>query len=499
MRSGRVLFAAALCGLLAFLPAPGASEETATGAIESSVVKVHVRANPPDLFSPWQKSGLQSATGTGVVIEGGSILTSAHLAENAVSVEVKRVGDPERYTASVLHVGHDCDLALLAVEDPRFHEGARALPLGELPRPQDMVQAYGFAIGGETVGVTAGIVSRVEISTYGHSLERLLLAQIDAAMNPGNSGGPVVASGRLAGIAMQTLNEAENVGYMIPVSVIQHFLRDASDGRYDGFPRLGAEFQDLESEAQRKSLGMDKGQGGTLVTQVDYGGPAWGVLEPGDVLTSLDGVAIASDMTVAWPRVGRVNFSEVYKSRQVGEEIRVGLLRDGKPVERTMRLTPHQFLVPGRRSQDEPEYLVFGGLVFQPLTVNYLLHLEPIPHALATHALHQNVVTDGKSQLILLQKVLPDAVNRGYQDWEDLVVATVDGVAPRNMEHLAEIIDSARGPWVRIVTEDRARLTLSLEQARAANASILAGFGISHDRSTGLRAADRSRIARTEP
>ena len=454
-------------------------------AIESNVVKIFVQSNPPDLFSPWQKAGVESSTGSGVILDGERILTAAHVIEDAVSIEVKRAGGAERFSATLLHVGHACDLALLKVDDPAFFKGVSPLKLGEMPEAHQEVQAYGFPVGGESLSVTSGIISRIEINNYVHSWEDLLLAQIDAAINEGNSGGPVMADG-LAGIAVQSLNEAESVGYMIPVAIIDHFLDDVADGRFDGFPALGVEIQDLESEPLRQSLGMKDKQGGVLITRVDHGSPASGVLKPGDVLLSVDGKEIASDTTIEWPRIGRVAFTHMIKSRQIGDRVKVSLLRDGKTIRGEMVLTPHTHLVPGRRI-DDPEYLVFSGLVFQPLTIDYLVEFEDIPYALANYAIYQNVVTQERAQVIMVQKVLPHTTNRGYHDWDDEVLATVNGTIPQDMQHLARIIDEATGPWLKITTDTGEVLTLDLKQAREAQPTILDNFGIAHDRSAGLR------------
>ncbi len=484
--------------ILCATPAPLADIENDGGkaSIESSVVKIFVQSNPPDLQSPWQKAGLEASTGSGAILDGGRILTAAHVVADAVSIEVKRAGGAERFPANILHVGHACDLALLEVPDPSFFKGVSPLRLGEIPATHQEVQAYGFPVGGETLSVTSGIISRIEINTYSHSFEELLLAQIDAAINEGNSGGPVMAGG-LAGIAIQALEEAESVGYMIPVTIIEHFLEDIADGRFDGFPVFGAEFQDLESESQRLSLGMGKGQSGVLVTRVDHGSPAAGILQTGDVLVSVDGTTIANDATVEWPLIGRVHFSQVIKSRQIDERVAITLLRNGRPIEGNIMLRAHKALVPGRRA-DQPEYLVFGGLVFQPLTVDFLLEFEKIPHDLADLYLNQNVVTKERGQIIMVQKVLPHTTNRGYQDWDDAVVATVNETIPHDMQHLARILDDAKGPWLRVRTETGAQLTLDLEAARGAQPAVLDNFGVAHDRSAGLRSKAIAEAGRGE-
>ena len=325
------------------------SKKATQRAVESSVVKIFVHSNPPDMLSPWQKAGTESATGSGAIVNDNYILTNAHVVEDAVNIEVKRAGMSEQFVATVAFIGHECDLALLKVDDSRFFEDTSPLELGEMPEVQDNVQAYGFPIGGETISVTSGIMSRVEVSTYVHSMEDLLLAQVDASINSGNSGGPVVAEGSLVGIAVQSLEEGENVGYMIPAPIIRHFLDDVADGRYDGFPRLGIDFQDLESEAHRASLGMAKEQTGALVGRIDHGSPASSTVQPGDVLLEIDDLPVANDGTVSIPSLGRVHLAHAFQAKQLGAGLSLGLLRNGKPMKGKIELTAHQFLVPGRR------------------------------------------------------------------------------------------------------------------------------------------------------
>jgi S1-C subfamily serine protease len=82
-------------------------------------------------------------SGSGAVIAGGRVLTNAHVVANQTYVQVQRQGDPTKYPAQVVLVGHECDLALLKVEDPKFHQGVTPLPIGALPKVRDKVAAYG--------------------------------------------------------------------------------------------------------------------------------------------------------------------------------------------------------------------------------------------------------------------------------------------------------------------------------------------------------------------
>jgi hypothetical protein len=84
-----------------------------------------------------------------------------------------------------------------------------------------------------------------------------------------------------------------------------------------------------------------------------------------------------------------------------------------------------------------------------------------------------------------MQRVLPHPINRGYQSWEDEIVQLVNGVAPRDMTHLAEIIDHAQGRWVRVLMEDGHLITLDRQAARAAHEQILETYGMAADRYLG--------------
>ena len=306
-----------------------------------------------------------------------------------------------------------------------------------------------------------------------------------------------MSDGAVVGIAMQGMDEADNVGYMIPSPVIRHFLEDVSDGRYDGFPRLGIDVQDMQSDAQRRAARMAPSMTGALVTRVDYGGPSYGVLRPRDVLLSVDGRAIANDLTVSWPGVGRVDYELSCQSKQVGDTISATILRDGNEMKKTIKLTPHQPLVPGRRTTEWPRYLQFAGLLFQPLSEDLIDEPDSVYPDSLSYALVNNLVTKERREVILLGQVLPHTVNRGYQDWGGETVRLVNGVIPRDLKHLASIIDQAQGKWLRIVTGDGWVLTLDLEAARRANGQILAQYGISEDRYLGSDAGpSRSRRPR---
>jgi S1-C subfamily serine protease len=238
-----------------------------------SVVKVLTVSDSPDYEQPWQSHGPSSSTGSGAVIRtsrGLRVITNAHVVMNRVFVELRRFGSSRKFVAEVEGVSHECDLALLKVESPTFFDDAPPVRFGTLPALGDAVTVCGYPIGGDRLSLTQGVVSRLEVSAYAHSQRPLLAVQIDAAVNSGNSGGPVFKGDKLVGIAFQSLDETQNIAYAISLPVIEHFLADLDAGRDAVFPSLGVIWQRLESDSHRRSLGLRGKEGGVLVASVAF-------------------------------------------------------------------------------------------------------------------------------------------------------------------------------------------------------------------------------------
>src|SRR5436309_2684859 len=333
------------------------------GPVQKSLVRITATEVAPDYRAPWNAGMLGRGIGAGFVIDGNRIMTNAHVVSNSRYLTVERDGDPNKYPAKVLFVAHDCDLALITV-DQNFFKNMTPLKFGGIPELESTVSAYGYPIGGERMSVTTGIVSRVDFQLYTHSsIDQHLAVQISAQINPGNSGGPVMQDSKVVGVAFQGYSGdvAQGVAYMIPTPVINRFLKDISDTHYDKYPDLGITYSKLQNPAQRRFLGLKDDDRGVPVSTVVTAGPSAGFIQPGDVLLAIDDHPIASDSNVELEGE-RAEFQEVVERKFNGDSVRLDVWRDKQPITVTIKLyTPWPYVIQAHCYDVRPRYVLYVG------------------------------------------------------------------------------------------------------------------------------------------
>jgi S1-C subfamily serine protease len=444
-----------LLAALAVLAASAPLAPVALAGPRDSVVRVTATQRFPSPIRPWSKQAPIESAGTGVVVEadGPKVLTCAHVVMYGSRVQVQGDDDADRAAARLVAVDLTSDLALLRLEDDAFFESHKPLPRGKrVPAPGSGVDILGFPEGGDRLAVTRGVISRVEYDESGHGL----WVQVDAAVNPGNSGGPAVVLGQLVGLVRGRLDpiQAENVGYIVPLPEIELFLADAADGRVAPSPGFNAYVQALENPAFRERLGLDPAVTGVVVTRVDAGGPA-GLLEPDDVLTRVGDHPIANDGSVRLDNNLRVGFTSIVRRLPAeADRVPMAVWRRGElrtidvPVDRSPGLRPPY---DGRY----PPYFVYGPLVLADAYADAIpTYLRNRPDLLQMHTPlreRQQATADPDERLVVVTSpLLPSELNKGYEPMDAFgrVVADVDGVRVRNLRHLVEVLRDGTDPFV---------------------------------------------------
>jgi serine protease Do len=276
-----------------------------------------------DFFEPRMPRTLENL-GSGVVIDAARhVLTNEHVVARATRIRVS-FADGREFDATLLGADPNNDVAVLSIETDE------KLPWIAAGTSQDlMVGEPVIAIGnpfGLSHTVTTGVISALDrsIRTQGRVYHGFL--QTDASINPGNSGGPLLnAEGRLIGINTAVYNDAQGIGFAIPIDVARRVVSELIEHGEVSPVWLGLEFQDLSPEL-RSALGLPASLSGALVNRIRAKSPAAraGVAQ-GDILVRVDGAEIGSARDF-WERLASVTS---------GQELALTLYRDGR--ERVVR------------------------------------------------------------------------------------------------------------------------------------------------------------------
>src|SRR5258708_7851595 len=284
---------------------------------------------------------------SGVIVDKrGFILTNNHVVDQATKIQVQLNGESTKYTAKVVGVDEETDLAVIKVE------AGKDLPTAKLGNSDgvqvgDWVLAIGSPFGLQAT-VTAGIISAKDRGGMGRQFQKFL--QANAAINPGNSGGPLVdMAGEVIGVNTAIITGSrgyEGVGFALPSTVaINVYNQLISSGRVTR-GSIGVGFQEeLGTNAIKlKELGA---QHGVVISSDETGSPAEKAgLKGGDVITTVNGTSVKSGNDLVNP----------IAQAPIGSKVKLTYVRDGQAKETTATVEDRTrvFPNPAGRMNDQP-------------------------------------------------------------------------------------------------------------------------------------------------
>ena len=464
---------------------------TGSVPIENSVVKIFATVSYPDPYKPWTKQSPEEQTGSGVVIKGKRLLTNAHVVDyaNQVQIQANQAGD--KISATVEAIAPGIDLAVLKLDDEKFFDTHPPLERAKtLPGIKDAVMAYGFPEGGNSLSITKGIVSRVEFAPYNYPVCGLRI-QIDAAINPGNSGGPAVVGDKMIGLTFSRLNDADNIGYIIPSEEIDLFLQDIADGHYDGKPAMHDTLQTLENPALRSFLKLPPNVEGMVVHKPYKDDPAY-PLKEWDVITKIGDTPVDDQGMMKLGDNLRVRFEYEVQHIITNGAVPLTIVRAGKELKINLPVSAnYPQLIPGWNSA-YPSYFIYGPLVFSAATDEYLggllrtkyagsvaAHLGAVANPLLTRMSDQPAFP-GEGLVVISSPFFPHKLAQGYDSPRSQVVKAVNGIPVKNLSHLVEILRDAKGEFITIECNMRYGETMIFPRAQmlAATDEILTDNGV---------------------
>jgi len=480
--------------ILALLPSISSSQlldpaplsEAPPVTLYDSVVRIEVATQTPDYSTPWNSGRFGGGIGTGFLIGQNRFLTNAHVVSDSRRVLITKRGSSQKHPARVLHIAHDCDLALLEVENFEPFSRLPQLQFGGMPRLESEVSAIGYPVGGDRLSVTRGIVSRIDFRPYSHSrADSHLVIQIDAAINPGNSGGPVIQNDKVVGVAFQGLTQADNTGYIIPMPVVGRFLKDVADGRYDHYMDLGLNTFPLFNPAMRQAFDLKPDGKGVLVARVVPGSQCEGIIKREDILLTIDGHKIDSAGNI---KVGGefLDMNEVVERKFAGDIITLSFLREGKKMtaEITLEAFPASRIYAMKYGVN-PRFTVYAGLVFQPLDFNLFATYKFDDRKL--RQLYDDYLSKGtfkeRKDIVVLTRVESDQLTSHLSGFAGMVVEKVNGKAIKSLKEIHELLHQDDPPeFITIEFAGGSRpLVIPSAEAAAAHPRIMQQVGISRE------------------
>jgi S1-C subfamily serine protease len=467
-----------------------AQETVDESAIGGSVVRLVVSVQSPTWQQPWRSANPVQGVGTGFIIKGKRIMTNAHVVNWARQIRVQR-NEGREYGATVEFVAHECDLAIVRVEDEAFFEGAVELEFADgLPPLRSTVTTFGYPTGGKYISSTKGVVSRVEVQPYAHIRGRgYVTVQTDAAINPGNSGGPVIQDGRVIGVAFQGLQQLENTGFVIPMPIVNHFLKDIEDGTYDGIPTATIYPTALRNEAEREYLKVGKGQDGVRIDRFYPGSGEGSALRKDDILVQVGAYPVSFAGLISYQGYN-LPWDVAAEEVQAGESIDVKVIRDGKALTLPLKMDVYDFDARALLQYELPRYFIHGGLVFTPLSLNLLMEVAAAnPKAVSAYSLRHalserswDTPDDVRREPVVLAGVLQHAVNADVRASSILLVDKINDVRITCMEDVVSAFETPLDGFHVVQIEGGVLECIRAEEAADANERIFERYEVPADR-----------------
>lgn len=424
--------------------------------LTKSVVRINSTSQSWNPGQPWEKNPPQRLRSLGAIVAPGQVLTSGEVVADATYLELEQPDGSRSVEAKIIAVDYEANLALLGAkyeeEGTEFFEKTKPLAIAEPPTVGGSLQVFQVEENGTTL-LTSGVLQSVDVAGSFLPRQSFLTYLVKASMQSAASSFslPVLKDGKLAGILL-SYDSDDQISDALSIDVVSRFLENAKDETYSGFPSLGVSIARTNDPSFRDFLKLTSDQGGLYVSSVRPGGAAdLAGLKKGDVILTAAGFPIDRRGYYEHPHYGSVSWGHLVRGeRATGEEITLGILREGELMEITATLTreePGDSLVPEYQFDRPPNFLVKGGLIFQELTRPVLEAFGKDWTSLAPLNLldayeNPEKYEGNRERVIFLSGSIPTPATVGYERLRNLIVKKVNGIEIDSMKTLIEAFDN---------------------------------------------------------
>ncbi len=422
----------------ALLPAAPAAEW------ENSLVFLEVTRKGYDVFQPWSPRA-RAVQKIGLVIGPREILTTAEELSDRTLIRVQKGGRGKWWNAEVTWIDYHANLAVLTASDATLWAGLKPAAFVTGKPPKDGLQIVRWRNGNLEVRkaeFNQFIVEDARLSFIQH-----LQLECSTEMQGVGWAEPLVAGGKIAGIAS---GQSGNNARFLPASFIEPILTARKAGKYPGLGYFPFTWTPVENPSTFKFLKLPGEPRGALVIDVPAVPKLEQNLKPRDLILSVDGFDVDNQGYYKDPDYGQLIVENLGSRRKfAGDVVKMRVWRDGAQLTLDYKLPKLDYsvkLLAEQTFDQAPEYLIAGGLVFQPLNIPLLRGFgddwkRRAPFRLVHFA--GELPSAERSALVALTSVLPDPYVLGYQDARLLVVDTVNG---RKISRVADVQEALRQP-----------------------------------------------------
>jgi hypothetical protein len=418
------------------------------------------------------------------------VLVTADLVANQNYIELERAETGDKTAAEVRVVDYEANLALVEPTEKKFLDGLTPMQLALDTVVGDRVAALQLEPTGALV-VTEGLVTTVQMMRYPAEVSQFLAYRISMSMQYRDNSYtiPLAKNNKLAGLLLR-YDPRSQVLDAIPAPIIAHFLKEADDQNYRGFPSAGFSFFPTRDPQLRKFAGQTGKPGGVYVMSVEPNMPAAKAgLQVGDIIMAIGNNEIDANGNYVDPMYGKLEFTNLITSRAfAGDSVPFQIQRAGKPMTINVvleRRAAEDYVVPPYTVDKPPSYVVLGGLIFQELSRQYLKEWggnwqKDAPQRLVyLDRFQSELFPDGNRRVIVMTQVLPANSTIGYDEYAYLQVTKVNGKEVRSLRDLAEAASQPVDGFIKIEThEDPKQLALDAGQVAEEASSIQENYGL---------------------
>ncbi len=425
-----------------------------------SVVMVLITKQSYDFESPWKKERIKKSISNGCIINNKYIITDAYSLVNHVLVEVIKHGGSEKVPATVLLTDYHRGLALLTVKDSSFFKDTQSVQLAH----KQSVEGKKVVIKKwESDKMFRSYISEVQKTTirYYDPFCPVLVHHIHTIMGSGGDGEPVFINNRLAGITV-SYSSSKKITYTIGVDTIEHLMNDYFYKKNQGVPIFWIDYVAIDGDRYlRNYLGLTKKDTGIFVSKITSLSSGFASIKSGDVILSVNGTNIDDNGDYHSRYYGKMKFyGLITLNNHVSDIIKMTIIRNKKqmnisfPLESLKR---KKIMISQLVYDRAPEYLIYGGLVFQNLSEQYLKTWGTHWAKKANKRLlfyynrflmHQK--NKSQNKIIVLNKILPAEVNIGYQSKKYVILEKVNGIDVKDLNHLQNLLKKSMSQYIRL-------------------------------------------------